>query len=81
MKDLKEKLSKQKSALMASLAPSKAMLCLSEKDLPEIKKWKVGKTYTLTLQVKQVGLHEGSDGLRGDFEVQSAKHYEDQSDD
>ena len=31
---------------------------LTVKDLPEIKDWKVGKSYTLKLQVKQVSADE-----------------------
>ncbi len=43
--------------------------------LPEIKDWKVGKTYTVTLEIKQTGLHEqfDSDKLCADFEILNAK--------
>ncbi len=39
------------------------------KQLPEAKNWEVGKTYTLTLLVKQVGKTEDDYGSRADFEI------------
>lgn len=45
-------------------------------DLPEIKKWKVGKEYTLQVRVKMTALRDGEygeKGLRGSFEVKDAK--------
>lgn len=52
-------------------------LHLDETDLPEIRDWKVGETYTVVLKVKQTGLHKGDmmDGGKGkfsaDFKVES----------
>lgn len=38
--------------------PQYPTLYLSSKDLPEIKNWKVGKTYKLIIQVKQTSMRE-----------------------
>lgn len=50
-------------------------LSLDTNTLPEVKDWKVDKTYTVTLEIKQTGIHKqyGSDGFCADFVVMSAK--------
>lgn len=57
------------------------MLHLTSKDLPEIKKWKVGQTYDLVLKVKQVGanINTYDSILRGDFEILKVKPVESKS--
>lgn len=40
-------------AIEASMFEEKSHLSLVEKTLPEIKKWKVGKEYTVNLKVRQ----------------------------
>lgn len=80
MKDLKDKLSKQKKSIEASLSQPAPMLCIGEKELPNIKKWKVGGTYTIKAVVRQTGMHEDRErGLRADLEIESIEV--DQSDD
>jgi len=57
----------------------KPHLHLCECDLSEIKDWKVGEKYTLTLEVEMTGLHKNEmpmmekneDMLEADFEVES----------
>lgn len=43
--------------------------------LPAVKDWKVGSEYSVTLKLKQTGLHEkyGEGGLCADFEILDAK--------
>lgn len=50
-------------------------LSLDSNTLPDVKNWKVGKTYTVILELKQTGLHEqyGGTGLCADFEVIGAR--------
>ncbi len=51
---------------------SKPSMYISSKDLPELKKWKVGESYDLIVNVKQVSLSQNSDGtMNGTFEVQN----------
>lgn len=44
-------------------------------DLPDIKNWKVGETYSVTMKLKQIGMQEGGwDGkqpLSADFKIVS----------
>lgn len=47
----------EKEALSTKHEPH---LHLTSDNLPELKKWKVGETYTLLLEVKQTGMHMGS---------------------
>lgn len=65
---MSSKLSKQVEAISAKL-DDKPRFHLSSEMLPEIKKWKVGKTYELTMEVKQVGVRSSEDELVGDFEI------------
>lgn len=47
-----------------------AQVCISSKDLPEIKGWKVGETYTLKFKMTSRELREslkGKDDMHGDF--------------
>lgn len=53
--------------------PSKPMISLSSKDLPEIKKWKVGKEYEIELKVKQKGMRDEDGVMRAEFEIVEAK--------
>jgi len=47
---------------------------LTVKDLPEIKDWKVGKSYTLKLQVKQVSADESENQpLAARFELEKVE--------
>lgn len=48
---------------------------LSDVDLPEISKWKVGQTYTVTMKIRQTGMHENYDksGKNADFEIESVE--------
>lgn len=42
-------------------------------DIPEAKKWEVGETYKLVIEVKQKGLRESEDRSEVDFEVRKIK--------
>lgn len=48
----------------------KPMLHLSSEECPEIAKWKVGKTYELSLKVKQIGMMMMDKKVMADFEIQ-----------
>lgn len=53
----------------------KPTLHLTDKDLPDISKWKVGQTYEITMKVRQTGIHENYDksGNGADFEIESVE--------
>jgi len=70
----KSKKAESKGYLMAP-NEMKPTVSLDTSLLPDIKNWKVGKTYKVTLEIKQTGLHVkyGSDGLCADFEIVSAE--------
>jgi hypothetical protein len=46
---------------------------LSEKDLKDIKKWMVGESYTIELEVIMKMKKEDEDMVEGDFEIKKAK--------
>ena len=59
---------------MAMDMPMRPHFGISIEHLPEAKEWKIGKTYKVTLKIKQTGIsmHKGSDGKEmghADFEV------------
>lgn len=65
-----------------------SMLSLDEGDLPEVKNWKVGKTYKVELEIKQVASSVGEHGtmpsndsdkekVHCKFEVVKAEVYDD----
>ncbi len=62
---------------LTTMEAPKARIHLNAEDLPAIKNWKVGSTYTIKLKVKQVGAHQDTYGdkkmHRAEFEVLSAK--------
>ncbi|HDY66391.1 MAG TPA: hypothetical protein ENH85_01220 [Candidatus Scalindua sp.] len=43
------------------------------KDIPEAKKWEIGKNYKLTIEVRQKGLRETEKVSEVDFEVRKIK--------
>lgn len=48
-------------------------ITLSDKELPEIKKWDINKKYSITLDVVQVSKHsEGEDGATATFKILKA---------
>jgi hypothetical protein len=56
-------------------APEKEIISINSKILPEVKDWKVGKTYNVNLKVRLTSLSEGWDEpkrLRASFEVLKA---------
>ena len=55
---------------------------LTTKELPEIKSWQVGKTYTLEMDVKLVAQRKDSfdSDMSGTFEVQNVQEDDDDSD-
>lgn len=77
MKTGYSKTSEKKNTKLGYLgdAPSemKPTVSFTDKELPELVKWKVGKTYTLQLTVKQVSLsqdsYNGKQEHRASFEV------------
>lgn len=54
-----------------------ATIHLSDKDLPELKSWEVGKIYKVTVEMEQTGMniheHDGKRRTNGTFEVKSIK--------
>ncbi len=73
---------KDKLAEATPMAPHKypPTLSLSEEDLPDIKDWRVGQTYKMVIEVKQVSssmgdtmMGEGKKKMNARFEVMSAK--------
>lgn len=62
------------------ISEMKPRLHLSDKDLRAIKGWKVGSSYKLLLDVKQVGMNESDYGekrLSADFEIIKAREVKD----
>lgn len=64
--------------ILADVVPEKQTISLDSKVLPEIKDWRVGKTYEVHLKVRQVEVHEDtlSDNkkqLHARFEVLKAE--------
>ena len=54
------------------MVSDKPTLYLTNKDLPEIKTWKVGESYDLIVSVKQVSLHDSGNGnMSASFEIQN----------
>ena len=71
----KVKASKGYLGAMPDMAP---MLSLDSKDLPDIKNWKVGGKYTITLTVEQTGLSkhdmvDNDNDLHATFKVLKAE--------
>lgn len=66
----------------------KNILRLSEKELPEIKDWEVGKTYEVVLTVKQMSKRQGSEWdtsadskeVQATFEIVNVEVEEDDND-
>lgn len=62
---------------MAEPEEMPATIHFSDKDLPELKSWDVGKTYKVTVEMEQTSknIHEHGEGKRtnGTFEVKSIK--------
>lgn len=57
---------------MDTMPTMKPTMYISSKQLPALKDWKVGESYDLIVSVKQIGLHENSDGsMSGDFEIET----------
>ena len=67
---------KKQKEVLSSMVEMKPSFHLSSKDLPELKKWKVGKEYDLSLHVRQKGMHEMGKEMCADFEVLSVKECE-----
>jgi hypothetical protein len=68
--------------LISQVISDKPTISLDSKCLPAIKNWKVGKTYTIHLKVRETGVHEDkfeNDKTRLDatFEVIKAEDYDD----
>lgn len=58
---------KQMGAMEAMM--SKPTISLSAKQIPELKKWKIGQEYDIELCVKLIGLNQYDDTLEGRFEI------------
>ncbi len=67
------KIVQAQSAVVSAMMDMKPHLCLSETDLPAVKRWKVGNTYTVVLDIKQVGSHLMDKRISADFEVESVR--------
>lgn len=60
-------------------------LSLSIRDIPEIKDWKVGETYNVALELKQVSMSQHKEGGGASFEIlgyriEDDEDYEDEDD-
>lgn len=78
MENKKKKDQMQAMEGMVVMAPS---INLSEGELPAIKRWEVGKEYTVKLKVKQTSKSEGADKkVKASFEVLKADMGEDSGD-
>lgn len=55
--------------------PMKPRMHVTFNDLPEAKKWELGETYTLTVQVKMKGMHidDYGDGEKGEATLEIQK--------
>jgi len=52
----------------------KPMISIDSSMLPDIKKWKIDKTYKVVVELRMTGIHErGDDKLCGDFEIVTAE--------
>lgn len=55
----------------------KPTISFTDKELPELAKWKVGKTYTVKVSMKQVSLsqdnYDGKEQHRASFEIMDVK--------
>lgn len=55
----------------------KPTISFTDKELPDIAKWKVGSTYTVTVEMKQVSLsqdsYDGKQTHRASFEIIEVK--------
>lgn len=71
----KKSIKKAYDSMENSMDEMKPTIHLSDKDLPAISKWKVGQTYTVTMKIRQTGVHENynKDGNSADFEVESVE--------
>jgi hypothetical protein len=90
MKLTKAQKTKQKTLYDKMVSPEpykpKARLTVQAADLPEIKGWDVGETYTLKLEAKMVskseGGYDGNQPMEATFEIdKTIKHYDDDEDD
>jgi len=66
-------------AYLGDMPEMKPTISIDENQLPEIKNWKIGKTYMIELSVELTGLHKkyDSDMICADFEIKSAETDED----
>ena len=54
----------------------RSVICLNEKDLPEIKDWMVGKKYKLIVDVEMTGMNKpeyGDKSMRAEFRIDKIK--------
>jgi hypothetical protein len=59
----------------------KPSLSVDEKDLPELKDWKVGESYELSVTAKLVSLNGEGDKMTGRFEVSKVESDEEEDED
>ena len=57
----------------------KPMIHLTSKDLPDIKKWKIGGKYKVTMALKQTSMSEDDMGYHASFELIKAKPEKEES--
>lgn len=62
-------------AYAGEIPEMKPRMSIDSKDLPEIKNWKIDKEYTVTVNIKMIGIHKRyeGDGVCADFEVLDTK--------
>ena len=79
--DAEEKMSKGVGAVLNNEYERPSILELDEDDLPDVKNWSVGKTYIVTLTIKEISSQKGdlyietkdADKIHARFEVTKAK--------
>lgn len=65
----------QKEAISAA-SRRKPTLLISSEDLPEVRKWKVGKEYSIEMTVRQKGIREEGEEMVAELEIVEAEECE-----
>ena len=65
---MNEKRKNQEEILLKSVK-TPTTVRLSEKEVPDIKNWEIGKEYEVKLKLKQMSKSEDDMGVSGNFEV------------
>lgn len=62
---------------MNGVITAKPMIYITSRELPELRDWKVGESYSLIVDVKQTGMRKNNDGtFSADFEISNIESAE-----